>query len=517
MAWDRDGAAAARLVKIDLLGNRSLAVLRDTLHLVQRRSDGASPATLRSLSRLEERLSPRQLQQLQDPSTLAMIAGGDTLGLFYIESPATRQLLRRMGRADFEHLIMAGSIIRPAANRTIQRFLERLHGAAYRSLTPVLDQSYGLMVYQEDIGRVTSVAAGFEPAEADRLRRILAGKQPGEDPQGELRAYRNRFFDQGRSRGMSGSSLKELWEMISSFRGYSFCKAHSASYALVSLKLAFLKRRFPLEFFLSVINNGGGYYSRQTYLNECRRLGIGLLLPDVNASAIPYSAEGAKIRVGLNQLRGISRSFLGRLLSERSRNGPFTGCADFYRRVKPRLQETRILVRSGALDGIAHGQVRPQLLWSYLRREEVLFVPQAPSLADYPEQLKLLDELRTLGLAISRHPVTLFRPRALQLARRLGMPPLIRSTQMAEFPGREVALIGLVACGKEVITRRGAAMVFVSLDDEFSLFEAVLFPPVYRRFRDGLEGGGVLLLSGTVEGQRGAWALTVRRLSRLPA
>jgi DNA polymerase III alpha subunit len=502
MAWDRDGAAGARLVKIDLLGNRSLAVLRDTQRLA--------------------RTTTEARKVLPDAETRRMIARGDTLGLFYVESPACRQLLRKMGRGDYEHLILAGSIIRPAANTTIRRFLQRLHGASYRCLIPVLRRSYGLMVYQEDIARVTGAVAGFGPELADRLRRSLAGSNGS----GSLEPYRGLFYTRGEQSGTPRAVLDELWEMICSFRGYSFCRAHSASYALIAYKLAYLKRHFPLEYFLSVINNGGGYYGRQTYLNHCRRLGIPLLLPDVNRSRITYTAEKGSIRVGLGQIRSVSRGFLQRLLKERSRAGPFSDPEDLFRRLRPGLLEIRMLVRCGALDGIAGGMSRPELLNAYLqgKRGEQLFAPEDPRPADYPEQLKLLDELRTLGMMISRHPVSLFHARAQQRTRELGFPPLIRSTELCRFLGREASLVGLVASGKEVLARAGtssesagppAPMVFVTLEDEHSLFEAVLFPAVYARYRHGIDGAGVLLLCGRVEQELGATSVTVRRLSRL--
>jgi DNA polymerase III alpha subunit len=496
MAWDRDGAAAARLVKIDLLGNRSLSVLRDTLRTA---AGGMLPG-------------PEEV--LRDPATGRMIGRGDTLGLFYVESPACRQLLRKMQRGDYQHLILAGSIIRPAANATIRRFLQRLHGAPYRCPSPVLQRSYGLMVYQEDIARVTAAVASFGPALADRLRKTLASAGASS----ALETYRRLFFSRGRSNGTPEGTLEELWEMICSFRGYSFCRAHSASYALVSYNLAYLKRHFPLQFFLSVINNGGGYYSRQTYLNQCRRLGIPLMLPDVNRSRVAYSPERGGIRVGLGQIRRISRGFLGRLLAERGRGGPFASPEDFFRRLRPSLMETRILVRCGALDGIAKGMARPRLLYTYLRGGQELFPSGPPLPGDYPEELKLLDELSTLGLMISRHPVSLFRKRAGERARELGLPGVIPSSQLTRFPGQEVGLVGLVASGKEVLARAGRSdrtMVFITLEDEFSLFETVLFPSVYDRYRHDVEGGGVLLLCGRVRQEMGAVCVTVSRLSRL--
>jgi error-prone DNA polymerase len=516
IAWDRDSAQGARLVKIDLLGNRSLAVLRDTIELVNRQTSGdsASPGTGRvGAAPPAPQLTWHGLDGMGNRETRRMISRGDTVGIFYVESPATRQLLRKMGRGDFEHLVMATSIIRPAANRAIRKFLPRLHGAPYHCLSPVLDQTYGLMIFQEDVSRVAMTAAGFSFGQANRLRKTLSGKNGSAD----LERYRKLFFSKGARRGTSVTDLVELWDMICSFEGYSFCKAHSASYALVSFKLAYLKRHFPLRFFLSVINNGGGYYSRQTYLNECRRSGVTILLPDVNKSEVAYTAEGDALRIGLGQLRGISRTFVGELLAERGRGGLFTGYADFLRRLHPGLLEFRVLVGSGALDGISEGMCRPQLLWRYCRNERIegLFGQGIPAVPDYPEEVKLLGEIRTLGLMVSKHPVSIFRSRAERLSKRLRFPHLIRSLEIPRFVGRQVSLVGLVACGKEALTRTRELMVFISFEDEFSLYETVLFPSLFRSVCRRIDGGGLFLLSGVVEEEMGAVTVTVKRISRL--
>ena len=279
IAWEKDATEDAGLVKIDLLGNRSLAVLRDTIALVARRPDG-------------EAIDWERFDPLEDTATRDLIAGGGTLGVFYVESPATRQLLTKMGRGDYPHLVIASSIIRPAANKYIRLFVKRLRGAPYEPLHPLvqdtLAETYGIMVYQEDVSRVAIDLCGFPIEDADRLRKILSKK----DRELTLPDYRERFFAGGRGRGVSDEVLRKAWDMILSFDGYSFCKAHSASYAQVSYRVAYLKRRYPLEFIASVINNGGGFYGRQTYLDECRRMGFAILPPDVNASAWEYTVEG---------------------------------------------------------------------------------------------------------------------------------------------------------------------------------------------------------------------------------
>jgi DNA-directed DNA polymerase III PolC len=516
IAWDKDSAQEAGLVKIDLLGNRSLGVLRDTIELANRPQEREAELTWEGLDPLGSR------------ETSELIAAGRTLGVFYIESPATRQLLRKMGRGDYEHLVIASSIIRPAASRCIREFLRRLHGGRYRALTPqmsrILADTYGIMVYQEDVCRVAAAVAGFSPGEAEELRRTLAGKSGAR----RLEGFRRRFFLKGSLAGSPRRVLEQVWRMILTFRGYSFCKAHSASYALAAYKLAYLKRFFPLEFFVSVINNGGGYYSRQTYLNECRRLGFRILLPDVNASAIGYTVEQGALRIGLGQLLRIRRSFLRTIIVERQRGGPYRCFDEFLRRTGAGLGEIRVLIRSGALDCLAGGLSRPQLFWLYFRRQpaDSLFIaPPAPaspasppvpaSIGDYPRLLKLLDELRTLGLVASCHPVAIFRRRARSVVAERRLPPLILSRELPGAAGRRVSLAGLLVSGKEVVASSGEPMVFVSFEDEHSVFETVFFPAVFRRTFRRIDRGGIFLLSGMVVAELGACSLTVERVSNL--
>jgi len=248
--WEKDQAEAAGLVKIDLLGNRSLAVIRDTLAAIR-------ATTGRNIS--YARLNP-----LDDPATRRLIARGETMGVFYVESPAMRQLQQMTGRGDYEHLIIHSSIIRPAANRYILEYVRRLKGAPYKSLHPVLDEvlseTYGIMVYQEDVSQIAMKLAGFDAAEADTLRKVLSKKS-----RERLADYRSRFCDGCRRRGVSRGVIDAVWEMMVSFAGYSFCKPHSASYALVSFKSAYLKAHYPAEFMAAVISNGGGYYSTFAY------------------------------------------------------------------------------------------------------------------------------------------------------------------------------------------------------------------------------------------------------------
>ena len=506
MAWEKDATEEAGLVKIDLLGNRSLAVLRDTLELVDR-NHGVH-------------LSWESFDPLADPDTRDLIAGGKTLGVFYVESPATRQLLGKMQRGDYENLVIASSIIRPAANQYIQTFVKRLHGAPYRPLHPLIEQTlaetFGVMVYQEDVSRVAIDLAGFPMEEADRLRKILSKK----DRALKLPDMRERFFRGARTRGVAEETIVKVWDMILSFDGYSFCKAHSASFAQVSYRVAYLKRFYPLEFMASVINNGGGFYGRQTYVDECRRMGFPILPPDVNASRWEYTVEGGSagngLRVGLGQLKEARQELVQAIVEERARRGLYTGFRDFCARVPCRFEDIRVLIRSGALDSVSDGYTRPQLFfrWLNIHKEEGLaFLPPVPPvIGDYPTRVKLIDEVQTLGIVVTQHPLTLFRPRIDRIVARHGLPPLVSSLDIPRHRGGRVWTAGILVTGKEVATKKREPMIFVSFEDELAIFETVLFPDAFDRFYPMLDDGWAFLIFGRVEDDLGAVAISVERL-----
>ncbi|MFW5727048.1 MAG: PHP domain-containing protein [Spirochaetia bacterium] len=528
IAWEKDAAEDAGLVKIDLLGNRSLGVLRDSMEAVN--------------SRYHTSLEWERFSPLENRATRRMIGAGDTLGVFYVESPATRQLLRKMGRGDYEHLVIASSIIRPAANRYINEFVRRLRGGVYARLPePVgsaLEETYGIMVYQEDVSRIAIAVAGFDAARADGLRKVLSKK----DRARRLPVFRDEFIRGGRERGFSEVVLYELWDAVLSFDGYSFCKAHSASYALLSYRLAWMKRFFPLEFYTAVINNGGGFYARQVYLNAVRRLGFPILGPDVNASDYRYTIEEISpgrsarpgrqcrpgrtpkaLRIGLCQVQDLSGELLERILAVRGgeicgragRGTEFKTVVDFIRRTDPDIASFRSLVRIGALDSITGGYTRPQLFWLYYHFESTagLFeMPEAPEcIGDYPASRKLLDEYRSAGLIFSRHPIEIFLPRAARF-RQSDTLPMVDSQSIGDYAGRSVRIAGFLVAEKEIRTGKKQPMSFVSFEDQFGVFETVLFPDVYSRMVEQLENGVVFVLEGRVENEWGSLQLNVARV-----
>ncbi|MCU0585336.1 MAG: DNA polymerase III subunit alpha, partial [Desulfobacterales bacterium] len=340
--WEKEGAEAAGLVKIDLLGNRSLGVIRDALANLRANGSGFD----------ESRWEPEE-----DLASQQAVAQGRTMGCFYIESPAMRLLQQKSKVGDFEHLVIHSSIIRPAANDYIREYIRRLHGGAWEPLHPllaeVLAETYGIMVYQEDVSRAAVALAGFSHAEADGLRKVLSKK----DRRRQLQDYARRFREGAGANGVSAEQAAAAWEMMMSFDGYSFCKPHSASYARVSFQAAFLKTHHPAEFMAAVISNQGGFYSTFAYVSEARRLGLAVQPPDVRASAVRWTGEGTALRVGLLSVKALSAETRERIVAERLRRR-YSGLADFIGRVRPESAELRALVHCGALDPLAPGSSR---------------------------------------------------------------------------------------------------------------------------------------------------------------
>jgi len=506
--WEKDQAEAAGLVKIDLLGNRSLAVIRDTLAAV-RHNTGRN-------------ISYTQLNPVDDPATQNLIARGETMGVFYVESPAMRQLQHMTGRGDYEHLVIHSSIIRPAANRYILEYVRRLKGGSYRSLHPLLDEvlaeNYGIMVYQEDVSQIAMKMAGFDPAEADMLRKVLSKKS-----RERIADYRTRFYEGSRQRGVSRKVIEAVWEMIESFGGYSFCKPHSASYALVSFKSAYLKGHYPAEFMAAVISNGGGYYSTFAYVSEARRMGLKVLGPDVNASGIEYEGKERTLRVGLMQLQGFPRETAKAIVRDRLEKGPFNSLDDFCRRVNPDATAARILVQSGSLDSICGGLNRPQMLWRFYGEPKDQAVGQSfslvpfaidpaqwPRVEDYDRSTKLSHERETLGFILSVHPLRVYGREIAASGRKI-----VPANELSRYVGQRVTVAAWSITGKEVVTKKGDPMEFVSFEDETAIFETTFFPKSYQRFCQMLDMNRAYLLTGLVQEQYGTVSLNVEQVRRL--
>jgi len=499
LQWEKDQTEDFGLVKIDILGNRSLSVVRDAVVEVRRNTGAQIDYSL--------------LDPTQDPDTQAMLARGDTMGVFYLESPAMRVLHQKAKVGDYKHLVIHSSIIRPASHRYINEYVERLRGKTWEPLHPllaeILDESFGLMVYQEDVTKAAMALAGFSAVEGDGLRKALSKKRPEK----LLADYRIQFYAGAQARGVSLPVIAAVWKMIESFAGYSFCKPHSASYALVSFQSAYLRAHYPAEFMASVISNGGGFYSASAYLSEARRLGLKLLPPDINVSEMGYRGSGTELRVGLLQLKGVSENFLKKILSERERR-PYDSLEDFLSRVQAELAETKILIRAGCFDSLLGESTRPQALWKLAQlksgelRAATLFAPPSPWVpqdVDYSFAERWKDEYETLGLWISRHPMTFYRDFLEQVSH-------VPADRMREFIGRRVTMAGWLITGKVVSTKHGESMEFMTFEDLTGIYETTFFPRSYRENGPLLNHHEAFWLRGRLEDDHGSVTLNVERV-----
>jgi error-prone DNA polymerase len=359
--------------------------------------------------------------------------------------------------------------------------------------------------------------AGFSATDADLLRKILSKKRVGK----KLEDYRSMFYSGALARGVARNVMDEVWEMILSFAGYSFCKPHSASYALVSYKSAWLRAHYPAEFLAAVLTNQGGYYSAFAYVSEARRMGLRVLLPDVNESRREYRGSGPEIRVGLMQVKGLRDAALEAVLEERKKR-PYESLDDFLWRVDIDPSDAKILVKSGAMDGISGGATRPEMIWKVLAWHEArssrrgvsgslfrdLPAVETPRVPQYSVRTVLEHEIETLGFLISRHPLSLYREPLSRLRH-------VRAADLGKHVGNRVTTIGWWVTGKVVTSREDEPMEFVSFEDTSALYETTLFPDTYARFCHILNRSRPYVLSGVVEEDFGALTLTVSSIRLL--
>jgi error-prone DNA polymerase len=506
--FEKDGTEDAGLVKIDLLGNRSLAVIRDAIEAVH--------------GNTSHRIDYTSSTAGDDEGAKALFRTGQTMGVFYTESPASRLLCAKSQADTFELLVLNTSMIRPASNKYIQLYLERLRNhAPYEALDPslrdTLADSYGIMVYQEDVVNVCSTFAGMSPAVGDGLRKALSKKRPAK----HLAAYADEFFTGAAHLGRDPDAARRVWDMIMSFAGYSFCKGHSCSYIQVAQHACALRANHPAEFMAAVLSNGGGYYQPFAYVAEAMRMGLTVLPPDINASDFRCTGKGREIRIGLQFVKGLSADAVERVLTQRGsgeagkRAGPYSSIFNLRARTGIAPSDLRLLIKVGALDSIAQGWTRPMMLWmvdAVGRRGGADWFddlpPAVPVLKEYSLERRRREEYEILGFITDAHPMQLH-------AEQLRRLRTCRSTELPSHVGRQVLVAGMLTAAKPVYAKTDEPMEFATFDDGYGLIEAVLFPDIYRERGHVLFDQGPFILRGKVEEEFGAVTLTVTQMDRL--
>ncbi len=446
---------------------------------------------------------------------------GEAIGCFYIESPAMRGLLKKLKCNNYLSLVAASSIIRPGVAKSgmMKEYIKRFHDPqGFSYLHPVMEEqlkeTYGVMVYQEDVIKICHHFAGLDLADADILRRAMAGRFRS---RGEFERIRERFFSNCRERGYPMELTAEVWRQVASFAGYAFSKAHSASYAVESYQSLYLKTFYPREFMVAVINNFGGFYRTWVYFNEAKRSGATLLLPCVNKSVYKTCIYGSDVYIGFVHIANLEQKLAGILVDERERNGEYLSLEDFINRVPAGIEQLVILIRLDAFRFT--GKTKRQLLW-----EAHLMLGKSSPDSNVPrlfqekprdfvlpklEQTRIedaYDEIELLGF-----PVTLSSFDLLETSFRSP----VHASDLINQVGRKVRMLGNLVTIKYVHTVKGEWMHFgCFLDMHGEFFDTVNFPNSLKDYP--FRGYGVYLVLGVVTEEFGFPSITVEKMAKLP-
>lgn len=497
------------LYKYDILSQRGLGHIKEAVDWIAVNRD--------------RRIDIDRVERFKtDPKLNARLREGDTIGCFYIESPAMRQLLRKLECQDYRTLVAASSIIRPGVAKSgmMREYIQRHHAPdSFQYLHPkmqeLMEETHGVMVYQEDVIKVAHHFADIDLGDADILRRAMSGKYRSRN--GFLQ-IRDTYFRNCAKRGYPEAIAAEVWRQMESFSGYSFSKAHSASFAVESYQSLYLKAYYPLEFMTAVINNFGGFYSTEFYVNEARQAGADIQAPCVNTGQWRTAIHDRSIVLGFQHVKALERELAQAIVPEREQHGPYAGVEDFIRRLPCSLDQVNLLVRVGAFR--ATGRSKKRCLWDAALHfgqaagrsrppGEALFAPQAKSYTLPPLEHSALedayDELELLGFALTP-PFDLLAE---------TLPEHVPADRLAEHAGRRVQSIGYLVCTKDVRASSGELMLFGTfLDPAMEVYDTVHFPPSVKRFP--LTGRGVYRLRGKVTLDFGVPTLEVHQLERLP-
>ena len=521
--YSMNDVEALGLLKMDFLGLRNLDVIDKAVELVGGGLDIASIP-------------------LDDRATYEMLARGDSTGVFQFEGSGMREALRQVKPTRFEDLIALVALYRPGPMAYIPTYARRKHGQEQvtfvdERLRPITETSYGICIYQEQYMEIAKDLAGFSPAEADDLRKAI-----GKKIHALMASLKEKFLEGCAANGVTPAVARQLWEDMEKAQDYSFNKSHAACYALIAYRTAYLKAHHPAEYMAALISSVMNTKDRVPfYVNACSEIGIDVLPPDVNESAVDFAVVERKIRFGLNAVKNVGETAARAIVAERGRGGPFASLWDFTERVDPQCVNKRALeslAKCGALDSLGASRkgtlevLESALSWGGRHHADRLLgqasifdlageggsqsprhhPPIPPDEFDKPELLRL--EKETLGLYVSEHPLTAIRDRL----RRKTDCPLVELERRRD--GEVVTVGGIVGTIKHLTTKKGDPMVFLRLDDFTGSAETVVFNSVYAAARELCEVDRILVVKGRVdhkqEGETKLLAMEVAEFAAAP-
>lgn len=476
------------LVKIDLLGIRGLTVLGDVAGAIQSWR----------CSEYKSRLDVLDDIPADDTETSETLMNGRTIGCFQIESPGMRAILREIKAKRQDDLIAALALYRPGPLQggLKDAFVRRFKGEEpvthiHPALAPLLESTFGVILYQEQVLRIAHELAGLSLAEADLLRRAMSHFDPGR----QMQLLQQRFIRQVEERsGIPQETAARLWEMMAAFAGYGFPKAHAASYAQVGWRSAWCKTHFPAEFMAAVLANWGGYYSQRVYVNEARRLKLKLRAPQVNHARKQFSVgypDGEPVLfMGLDQVRDLTHRTIERIIHER----PFASLQDFLAKVDPRREEAENLARVGAMGewGTIPALLRQIGEGGWRAGQMNLFGVNSGQEEDWTLQQRVDAQNQILGISLEAHPLEI-------VADQIKRTGAITTIEAVEQIGHKVTVAGIRQTSHRSMTARGEAMMFLTLEDLEGTLDVIFFPDVYRKVKTVLGGNAPIIVHGTME------------------
>ncbi|MBD5788081.1 DNA polymerase III subunit alpha [Cellulosimicrobium terreum] len=504
------------LIKMDFLGLRNLTILDDALENIV--MNGKEPIEIETL-------------ELEDPAAYELLGRGDTLGVFQLDGGPMRALLRQMRPDNFEDISAVIALYRPgpmgmnshtnyALRKNGLQKIEPIHPELAEPLAEVLDETYGLIVYQEQVQKAAQVLAGYSLGQADLLRRAM-GKKKKEILDKEFIPFQGGM----RERGYSDNAIQAVWDTLVPFAGYAFNKAHSAGYGLVSYWTAFLKANYPTEYMAALLTSVRDDKDKSAlYLNECRRMHITVLPPDVNSSAANFTAVGTDIRFGLTAVRNVGRNVVDAIVATREAKGDFTSFTDFLDKVPAVVCNKRTiesLVKAGAFDSLGHARrallvVHEQAVDSVIsvKRKEaegqfdlfadfgaaeaeagMSFSVDVPDLPDWDKKQRLAFEREMLGLYVSDHPLSGLE-HVLTRAADTGIAALIADEGRPD--GSTVTVAGLVTSLQRKMSKNGNPWAAVTIEDLEGAVEVMFFGETYLAYSTILAEDQVVVLRGRV-------------------
>jgi DNA polymerase-3 subunit alpha len=503
----------AGLVKFDFLGLKTLTVLAKACELIAKTGTDVDLATI----------------PLDDHKTFEMLCKAETAGVFQLESSGMRDALRRLRPDRFEDIIAVVALFRPGPMENIPSYIARKHGeepidTLHPSIADILTETYGIMIYQEQVMQIAQELAGYSLGKADLLRRAM-----GKKIKSEMEAQRQGFIEGAVARGVPQRKAETIFALVDKFAGYGFNKSHAAAYALVAYQTAFLKANYPVEFMAAtMIYDTHNTDKLNQHRQELQRLGIELLPPDINRSEAAFSVERredqpAAIRYGLAAVKNVGAGAMAGLVETRGESGPFKSVMDFARRLDARLinkRQVESLAAAGVFDNLdtnrarlfaaaetlvrcaaAESQRRESgqgLLFDGEQAEAEQDRLQLPQLEDWPTMERLRHEFEAIGFYLSAHPLDAYGDNLAKLEI-LPYSEVLRTN----VSGR-CKLAGIVIGKRELNSRKGNRMAFVQCSDAGGVFEVTLFAEVLARSRDLLDAAEPLLFNVTVEWMPGA-------------